>query len=269
MDDAQFDRLIGKASDAGLIPGIYNYCDRRCDRCRFSDRCLDYIESREERSHASRDPSSSVAARVGRSIGRALDMMRIIAEREGIDLSLTPEDRVAFEQAHQEQVDRTTRDPLVALGKQYATTTWPIVHALWPIVMARGDEVVIAAVESIEQLCGSVASKIYRAVSTTNEPDFDASALQGDANGSAKIARLMIAESRGAWQRLMETGRAAADGVPARLVDMLTTIDAGLAARFPRAMEFVRPGFDTEPPGTGKEGDSEAAMAATMPQGHA
>jgi len=44
----------------------------------------------------------------------------------------------------------------------------------------------------------------------------------------------------------MEIGRATADGVPMALVRVLDEIDAGLVKRFPRAMSFIRPGFDTE-----------------------
>jgi hypothetical protein len=47
---------------------------------------------------------------------------------------------------------------------------------------------------------------------------------------------------------LLDRGQATADGVPARLVALLEEIDGGLAARFPRAMAFIRPGFDTERP---------------------
>jgi hypothetical protein len=46
----------------------------------------------------------------------------------------------------------------------------------------------------------------------------------------------------------MEPGQATADGVPARLAQLLDELDAALKARFPRAMDFVRPGFDTERP---------------------
>jgi hypothetical protein len=45
----------------------------------------------------------------------------------------------------------------------------------------------------------------------------------------------------------MEVGRATADGVPAQLVRALETLDRDLAARFPDAMSFVRPGFDSDP----------------------
>jgi hypothetical protein len=68
--------------------------------------------------------------------------------------------------------------------------------------------------------------------------------VQTDFNGSAKIALIGIGESRRAWSVLMEEGRATADGVPAQAVRMLEALDAEVRERFPRVMEFVRPGFD-------------------------
>ena len=93
----------------------------------------------------------------------------------------------------------------------------------------------------------SISAKVFRAVVGNPEDDFE-DEVQNDANGSAKVARLMIDESERAWRTLMEPGKATADGVPARLVKLLDELDAGLEARFPKAMEFVRPGFDTERP---------------------
>jgi hypothetical protein len=73
-----------------------------------------------------------------------------------------------------------------------------------------------------------------------------AAEVQCDANGSAKVARLCIAESRACWRVLMEHGRAAANGVPAKLVKRLSDLDAAIAGRFPEAMQFQRPGFDLQ-----------------------
>ena len=42
----------------------------------------------------------------------------------------------------------------------------------------------------------------------------------------------------------MEVGRATADGVPAQAVRMLEALEADVRERFPRVMDFVRPGFD-------------------------
>jgi hypothetical protein len=36
--------LLKLASDPKFIPGIYNYCDRWCERCRFTSRCLIEID---------------------------------------------------------------------------------------------------------------------------------------------------------------------------------------------------------------------------------
>lgn len=266
MDDAEFDRFMARAANPHLIPGIYNYCDRRCDRCRFSERCLSYLEARDHPAPAAEPPGSTLGAMVGGPIGRALEMVRIIAERQGLDLSTTPEEQAQHDRESEAAERRTQSDPIVALGRQYTLTAWPITHALWPIAMARGDQAVIEALETIEQLCTPVASKVYRAVRGTAEPEYDATDLQGDPNGSAKIARLIIADSRRAWRVLMEVGRATADGVPARLVRMLDDLDAGVAARFPRAMAFVRPGFDTGERAPSPQSDRDPALAV-LPQG--
>src|SRR5438046_6274832 len=45
MDPAEFDRLITRAEDPRLIPGVYNYCDGRCPRCPFTQRCLTFLDS--------------------------------------------------------------------------------------------------------------------------------------------------------------------------------------------------------------------------------
>ena len=108
-------------------------------------------------------------------------------------------------------------DRLVIAARYYTMTAWRVTQALRPIAEERGDSGVIAAVETIAALAGPIASKTYRAVSGAADDDFDRFDLEGDANGSAKVARLTVAESRRAWQVLMEIGRATADGVPMAL----------------------------------------------------
>ena len=104
-----------------------------------------------------------------------------------------------------------------------------------------GDEQ--GAADEVDRLVGDATARVDALELAANFDRFD---LESDANGSAKIARLIIGDSRRAWRVLMELGRAAADGVPMGLLRVLDEIDSGLAQRFPRAMAFVRPGFDTE-----------------------
>jgi hypothetical protein len=76
------------------------------------------------------------------------------------------------------------------------------------------------------------------------EEEDDEDGFSMDANGTAKLVRLLIRESREAWQVLMQPGHAIGDGVPARMIARLDALDEAVAARFPDAMAFVRPGLD-------------------------
>ena len=45
MDKERMDDLAG---DPRFIPGIYNYCDRWCEHCELTSRCLNYAMGQEE-----------------------------------------------------------------------------------------------------------------------------------------------------------------------------------------------------------------------------
>ena len=40
--------FIKNVNDPKNIPGIYNYCDRWCERCSFTDKCSNYAISDEQ-----------------------------------------------------------------------------------------------------------------------------------------------------------------------------------------------------------------------------
>jgi len=244
MDDVEFDDMMTRARNPNLIPGIYNYCDYRCGRCPFTGRCLSFLERRRSR-HDDAEPAGS---QLIRSLGDVFEMLQIIARREGIDLAVPADELAAAEIEEDERQRLVQANPAVVLAQRYHATAAPIVVALAPIVAERGDADVIGAVDRIGELSGLIASKVFRAAyGALDQPDEHDDGIQNDRNGSVKIARLMIAESQSAWRVLMEAGRATANGVPAQLVKLLCELDAILAAQFPRAMAFVRPGFD-EPP---------------------
>ena len=251
MDPAEFDRLIARAKNPRLIPGIYNYCDGRCPRCPFTDRCLTYLDNQEMdggvtalREHA------SLAERVGATLRRTLDMLAEIGRRKGIDLRGLSEDSDAEAAKIEAAFKRHYDDPIVVRSREYAHVAWPIAQALGPVVVARGDPLVIEAVETIEWFSTLISSKVYRAVAGQAECCHGGAGedVPADHDGSAKVALIGIAESRDSWHILMEHGRATADGVPAQAVRMLDALEAGIRKRFPNAMAFVRPGFD-EPGG--------------------
>jgi len=240
MDATEFDRLVSRARDPRLVPGVYNYCDGRCPRCPFTQRCLTFLDT-QELVDANRG-KRSLADTIGDSLRRTLEMLAEAARRAGVDIG-APTDE-GGEAPAEADLERHRQDPLAVRAREYGALAWRISRAIAPVAAARGDAPLVEAVETIEWFSSMIGSKVYRAICGQAEGWEGRDEAQTDFNGSAKIALISIAESRRAWRVLMEAGRATADGVPARAVKMLEALDADIRERFPRVMEFVRPGFD-------------------------
>ena len=240
MDAAEFDRLVARARSPRTISGIYNYCDGRCPRCPFTQRCLAYLDTQELK--AAGGDHRPLADTVGDWLKRTLEMLAEVAPREGVDLQALADE--AKESAENDELDRHRQDPLAVRAREYGHLAWRIGRAIAPIAAARDDAPLVDAVETIEWFSSMISSKLYRAICGQAEGWEGLDEAQTDFNGSAKIALIGIGESRRAWAVLMEAGRAAADGVPAQAVRILEELHAAVRERFPLVMEFVRPGFD-------------------------
>jgi len=240
MDAAEFDRLVARVSDPRLISDIYNYCDGRCRRCPFTQRCLIYLDSQEL--DAVNLDKQSLAATIGASLRQTLSMLSEAARREGVEIDAPADD--ATEAAMEAGLERHRQDPLAVRAREYGALAWRIGRAIAPIAAARGDAPLVEAVETIEWFSSMISSKLYRAICGQAEGWESRDETQTDFNGSAKIALIGIGESTQAWRVLMESGRATADGVPAQALQRLESLSAAVRERFPRVMEFVRPGFD-------------------------
>jgi hypothetical protein len=240
MDAAEFDRLVARVSDPRLISDIYNYCDGRCRRCPFTQRCLIYLDSQEL--DAVNLDKHSVAATMGASLRRMLGLLSGVAGREHVDIFAPGE--ADAEEAVDAALERHRQDPLAIRAREYSALAWRIGREIASPAAARDDASLLEAAETIGWFSSMIGSKLHRAICGQVEGWEARDEGETDFNGSAKVALIGIAESKRAWALLMEAGRATADGVPARAVIMLEALDAGIRERFPRAMEFVRPGFD-------------------------
>jgi hypothetical protein len=113
-------------------------------------------------------------------------------------------------------------------------------------MLGSSSDVARQAIDTVLHLAVLIPAKVFRALTGlpaggSGEEDWDAARLD-DANGSAKVVRLAIAESREAWAALADLPAFA--GVPESMIGRLGEMDAELARLFPAALAFVRPGFD-------------------------
>jgi hypothetical protein len=236
--------MIGRAADPRLISGIYNYCNSRCERCRFTERCLTYIDNREREA---RHPDKGAIDDVAESMTDAMALIQAWCEEEGLDFGEIQ--RLGAEHSANARADETaSRDPLQQLASTYSAAAFKIMNALQQSAPfhARGAEV-RQALDAIAWNMTMIPAKIGRAIGgwarhLTDDLEWDE--VQNDWNGSAKVARLAIAESIASWLTVIGEAQAPADSPIRQLPALLERIDAGLAERFPRAMDFVRPGFD-------------------------
>jgi hypothetical protein len=247
--------------------GFHYFCDHRCWRCELSHRCPVFARweklSKRRKIHFS-GPAGRVASVLAVSVEVTIEEAAVLSaeiertmplERQAIEKAIEPATFLGDSDAAR----NARQDPVVAQGAEYAQSCWPALQALRPLLQAKGDPVAVDACERLEEMCATIASKVFRAISGTFNVGTDPDDVQSDANGSAKVALLLVEESRQAWRELMKPGRAIADGLPARFVVMLDALETGVLQRFPRAFEFIRPGFDT-----GQAGEDNAQLAKAM-----
>jgi hypothetical protein len=245
--DAELERYVEEASDPRLISGIYNYCHRRCPQCAFTDRCLTF---RHMRNDEARQPERDVLEEVAHNAERTVDLLKAWCEREGIDFEkLRDEAGAEDRQTEAARVENEVEaDPLYVLAFTYTRAAFDLVSGLERLApLHQWSPVVREALETIGWYAGMVSTKVGRALyglAERNPRGTDDDPVQNDWNGSAKVARMAIAESQRAWDTLLLVGQAPANAPLRQTRTLLDRIDAAIATRFPRAMDFVRPGFD-------------------------
>jgi hypothetical protein len=242
-----------------FIDGIYNYCDRWCERCRFQTRCRLYRDRQRMEQYAegcldkmdlealhSDEAFEIEASAPPISARERAEFLEMLAEA---NREPSPEESARIDAADARQTRQRNAHPLSRESMEYATIARRALEVVEPAIAAGGDLVAHASVDTIGRFAFSIAVKTRRAVTAlgpaSDELGDDDEFRRSDGNGCAKLVRLMIAESRQAWEVLMHVP-AAADGDPPAMIRRLQRLDAHVEGAFPRAMAFVRPGLDED-----------------------
>jgi hypothetical protein len=270
--DAAADTLDRLAADPGLIPGIFNYCDRWCERCAFTARCLSFQLDR-----ATRPPRAvGSGARAGlrradpqsfwNDLARSFALARRLVEREAEKLGLDLDSADALVEAEREERRRRRAaaragSALHQAGTVYWKTAQALLERLRPALSATAaelqaqvrlgaghpEEIAAAigdALDVVEWYVFFIDVKLQRAVAARVDQERDGDhGFPGDADGSAKVALVAIDRSIGAWARLRDQFPAEADA----LLDLLVHLERlrrAVEREFPAARAFRRPGLD-------------------------
>jgi len=80
--------LLKLAKDPKYIPGIYNYCDRWCERCQFTSRCLNctLVEEQFGDLQETDELNEAFWQRFSEMLQNTLAMIKEMAKEKGIDI---------------------------------------------------------------------------------------------------------------------------------------------------------------------------------------
>lgn len=241
-----------------FIPGIYNYCDRWCERCAYNHRCQIYAEE-QKLSPEQKDPGNPAFWEyIQSNFRKAMEMVEAWAKQENIDWEAFREEALSEEE---EQELSPGQQALDSLARDYARRTLDWLKAQRDAFREYREELMSRlqlgigigqeasrmndAIEAIQWYSTMIPSKTSHALHAyrhQHEWYWD-SPLQSDANGTAKVALLCIERSLGAWEALRQQLPEKADEIIDMLV-ILGKIRRGLLHYFPEADKFIRPGFD-------------------------
>ena len=257
-------KLREMASDPRFIPGVYNYCDRWCERCPLTSRCLVYATEQQQDAEnpASRDINNRAFwKRLEEIFREAQEMLDEMLRERGMEIEpLDAETERKLARWH----DEAQSHPCAVTGSEYAKAAEDWFEQGEPCVRARGEALesqrrmelpgadpggdarrLADAIEVVRWYQHQIAVKLMRAAGSAQRDDkMDIALDHSDANGSAKVALIGTDRSLAAWAEVLHQLPDEEDRI-LPLLAALSRLRRDVEAAFPNARAFVRPGFDT------------------------
>jgi hypothetical protein len=251
------------AEDPKFIPGIYNYCDRWCERCPLTSRCMNYALSEEELDNPqARDINNkSFWQKMSEILQVTLEMVKETAQEQGIDLDSLDVQQAAEE--HEKHRDIAESNECSRAAKAYSQMVKSWFDSAEELFEGKANDLSLQvrldlpnsnpvgeaaglkdSVDIIRWYQHFIYVKLIRAITgSLEEASQNSDAVSGDADGSAKIALIAIDRSIAAWGQMSQHFPQHKDNI----LDILVHLDRlrrKTEELFPDARAFVRPGFD-------------------------
>lgn len=242
--------LTELANNPDLISGVYNYCDRWCERCPLTSRCLVYAtEQEDDDSPESRDVRNEAFWRkLGAIFLETREMVVEWAREARVDLTGPAEGEEKRSHRRRQLIDN---HPLAKSGKKYANAASDWFREFDQTIeisdlraTENEREHLEDAREVIQWYQYQIAVKTIRALSgRREEEDPELADFPKDSDGSAKVALIGIDRSIAAWRLMQLSLPERADSI-VTLILQLERLRYRLETGFPQARRFIRPGFD-------------------------
>jgi hypothetical protein len=246
--------LLDLAQSGKFIPGIYNYCDRWCERCTMTSKCLTFAHELAMKEDAT-DPETNDLNNekfwesLRLSFQVTFELLEEDAKRFGIDLNNLPD----------VEIKKQEKRPVEKLSKKYSTQMLKWLQANNEILKSKAEQLLLInnnevpalkfadAWEVVQWYCVFISAKVGRAHFDLEErlqEEDDEYNVYSDNLGSAKIALIAIDRSIAALSAMYSAMPENEDDY-LKFLAILSQIKNQMLETFPTAMDFKRPGFDS------------------------
>ena len=252
------------AENPDFIPGIYNYCDRWCERCPFTSRCMNFALSEEQFADPQTHDINNKAfwEKLSEIFQFTLEMVKETAQEQGIDLDSLDLKQAADEHETIRNTAENHECPCAAKVYGQMVNNW--FDSAKGLFEQKADDLNLQvrlelpdsdpaeeasrledSVDVIRWYQHFIYVKLIRAVQgKLEETSQSLDEFPKDSDGSAKVALIAIDRSIAAWGQMREHFPQRRDDI----LDVLVHLDRlrrKTEALFPDARAFVRPGFDS------------------------
>jgi hypothetical protein len=261
------DELLSLEDNPNYIEGIYNYCDRWCERCPMTHRCLLYASTPSDENlieGSVEDLKHAMMRQVEASFTLTIDLLNKIAAERGIDLSDSSKTENPIRE-HERQRKDADKSALTRQAKQYLDNSKNWFDHCDTVILAKDKEFEQAArmqlpgrdlaretqelknaMDVIHWYQFQIVVKLVRSQTSRMRQidwDDDVEPMPKDSDGSAKVALIGIDRSIGAWGMMLQALPDQED----KILDILKILDRlrrMTEEEFPAARSFKRAGFD-------------------------
>ncbi|HET6428034.1 MAG TPA: hypothetical protein VFJ30_06480 [Phycisphaerae bacterium] len=213
-------------SKSNFVAGIYNYCDRWCERCPYTGRCrvfheTERAEQRRRRKGQDTDSMEAAMAEVSWSFKKARRLLARSAKSQGLNLEELAADADQAEEAAEAEADQAAdQHPISVYAEQYTDACAKLLEKLHDAFNDSADDArhrarfmdvaeeaehLLEVREAVEVLGWDhmlITVKIMRAIRSQQDarredPDLAEISLH-DAAGSASVAHRCLRRSQDA-----------------------------------------------------------------------
>jgi len=244
------------------IAGIYNYCDRWCERCSFTSRCA-VCERTSDLAPGQNDiKNKAFWNNLSQNFADAITLLHEAADKQGTKIEPLDDDEWGtYKKQQKAGKAKANEHPIIKFSKEYGKQAGYLLekneslkkgakeilqHAelgIKNISDAKKElQELTDCLEVVQWYIFQIQVKFMRALPMM-PGEADDEAFASDSNGSAKVALIAVERCINAWQKIVQILPTAEDEI-LLLLALLQKIRRIGEETFPDARKFIRVGLD-------------------------